>query len=745
MFDLKPNFRSISAALAAVGFFVILSAPASATDYSSAGFTVRDPVIGSGAVNYAASPHFQLISSFGQVNYDLENSASFIDCNGFLYFEGAGPSALTGTPGGCQANFTWTAAAALCGNVITGYRVGTSTTPGGPYAYQNAGNVLTYLKTGLAGGTTYYAVVEALSGTVSLSRSNEVALTAAATGGSCAGGGGGGGGGGGSGGIGTLCGDKICTPNESYATCPTDCPAPPPTPAPAPVCGDGVCTWPETTPTCPADCPAAPSAPACVTDCSQVSYDLFIVDPDGTERHTGTPWVVTTALSAAAVRHSFEDKSLAPGDPANDHNDVVVDVAKSDCRNLKFDVIRVNGAWRHQIWVTIFYKGVRKISLLIAPDSHEAVGMSRTIDAVSEDVCRPAPATRPVETPPGTLMVGDLIKGEQATVYYYGRDGKRHVFPQAKIYKSWFADFSTVKTVPSQQLATIPLGQNVRYRPGSRLIKIVSDPKVYAVAARGLLRWVTTGGVASTLFGLNWPRVVEDISDAFFNDYYVGAPVMAASDFDPLRTLVDSTSIDDDLGLPETAPPLPAGRSAVRPACYATGQFTDLLGVGSTDVQVRPLQELLQCLGFLDKSIKPTGNYGPLTAAAVRAFQLANGIAPADFTSAATLDALNRYVLTPARQTGSTGPAAPAPAAASGCARSIEFTQTLSAGSSNVEVRPLQQLLQCLGFFPQDITPTGNFGAVTEAAVRAFQSANGITPTGTVGPATRAKLNGYGG
>jgi murein L,D-transpeptidase YcbB/YkuD len=53
------------------------------------------------------------------------------------------------------------------------------------------------------------------------------------------------------------------------------------------------------------------------------------------------------------------------------------------------------------------------------------------------------------------------------------------------------------------------------------------------------------------------------------------------------------------------------------------------------------------------------------------------------------------------------------------------------------------QLLQCLGYFPTDVDPTGYFGPVTEAAVRGFQSAYGIDPAGYVGHETRALLNAY--
>ncbi|TSC83769.1 MAG: hypothetical protein G01um101413_909 [Parcubacteria group bacterium Gr01-1014_13] len=69
------------------------------------------------------------------------------------------------------------------------------------------------------------------------------------------------------------------------------------------------------------------------------------------------------------------------------------------------------------------------------------------------------------------------------------------------------------------------------------------------------------------------------------------------------------------------------------------------------------------------------------------------------------------------------------------------FVQNLGPGSKGAEVKKLQARLRELGFFKHP-TDTGLFGAVTKAAVVAFQKAQGFkTAPGSVGPATRAALN----
>lgn len=67
------------------------------------------------------------------------------------------------------------------------------------------------------------------------------------------------------------------------------------------------------------------------------------------------------------------------------------------------------------------------------------------------------------------------------------------------------------------------------------------------------------------------------------------------------------------------------------------------------------------------------------------------------------------------------------------------FTQYLGIGSEGAEVTALQKLLAKLGFYSGSVT--GYYGSLTEAAVKAYQSARGIDAVGFVGPGTRAALN----
>ena len=59
-----------------------------ATDFSSANFTVKDPVVVPGA-GFSTSTSFRLWSSIGQESIGIATTTSFIIKAGFLYFPGA--------------------------------------------------------------------------------------------------------------------------------------------------------------------------------------------------------------------------------------------------------------------------------------------------------------------------------------------------------------------------------------------------------------------------------------------------------------------------------------------------------------------------------------------------------------------------------------------------------------------------------------------------------------------------------
>jgi len=131
---------------------------------------------------------------------------------------------------------------------------------------------------------------------------------------------------------------------------------------------------------------------------------------------------------------------------------------------------------------------------------------------------------KPPEKPP-LCNSGDLIKASGPSVYFCGKDGKRYVFVNERVFYTWYRNFSAVKTITDAVMAEIKIGGNINYKPGVRMVKIQSDPKVYAVARGGLLRWVPSEAAAARLYGSDWNRKIDDVSDAFFFSYRIGPPI----------------------------------------------------------------------------------------------------------------------------------------------------------------------------------------------------------------------------
>lgn len=120
---------------------------------------------------------------------------------------------------------------------------------------------------------------------------------------------------------------------------------------------------------------------------------------------------------------------------------------------------------------------------------------------------------------------GDLIKMDGHPAVYYLNGGKRYVFPNEKTYKTWFSDFSGVITVSQSEMESYPLGGNVTYRPGTRLVKIDTVPTVYAVEPGGVLRSIVSEANAKALYGDNWNKRIDDVPDAFWVNYTIGDPL----------------------------------------------------------------------------------------------------------------------------------------------------------------------------------------------------------------------------
>lgn len=195
-------------------------------------------------------------------------------------------------------------------------------------------------------------------------------------------------------------------------------------------------------------------------------------------------------------------------------------------------------------------------SILVAGDIVEQPIYSGGEPSAPATPSQPESSTTSTSSSTG-IAIGSLIKlacPEEAdvdhpckTVYYYGKDLKRHAFPNSQSFFSWYDNFDSVTSTDEIVMQQIPLGKNVTYRPGKRMVKFQTVDRVYAVSRGGILRWITTETMAKVLYGENWNTRIDDIADTFYTNYTFGNDIAEPSDYDTQNELNLAPTIDDSL------------------------------------------------------------------------------------------------------------------------------------------------------------------------------------------------------
>lgn len=169
--------------------------------------------------------------------------------------------------------------------------------------------------------------------------------------------------------------------------------------------------------------------------------------------------------------------------------------------------------------------------------------------------------------------------------------------------------------------------------------------------------------------------------------------------------------LNSSSALPPRPTPSPTPRGTATPVI----RKDIYLKLGSSGSDVRKMQERLIALGYLSGT--PNGQFDSMTEAAVIAFQNRNTSYSDGIAGQITLEKL--YSSSARKTSTSVG---------------IIGTSIKRGDSNTSMVKRIQQRLKELRYYTGSVD--GAFGASTEAAVKAFQSANRLVPDGKVGPDT---------
>lgn len=201
------------------------------------------------------------------------------------------------------------------------------------------------------------------------------------------------------------------------------------------------------------------------------------------------------------------------------------------------------------------------------------------------------------------------------------------------------------------------------------------------------------------------------------------------------------TSAPNIISSTVSAPP----QATPRPTTKESGDTqtkSSTLKVGSEGSDVKRLQQRLKDLGYYTGSVD--GKFGQGTEQAVRDFQAAHKLTVDGKAGKSTQTTL--YGSNAKKKTASTVTAKPASGTKATPKPSNTSSYTngktdiyLEVGSGNAkQIKIMQNRLIVLGYLSG--TADGEYGATTEAAVKAFQDRNGLYADGKAGPQTLAKL-----
>lgn len=168
-----------------------------------------------------------------------------------------------------------------------------------------------------------------------------------------------------------------------------------------------------------------------------------------------------------------------------------------------------------------------------------------------------------------TVFINALNEGwGSATVWYYGRDGKRYIFPGENIFESWFGAGADkcclVRTVSNEMFNSIPTafvtddqgdihGGKVCFRPDAKIWQVDPpepyDYALFVVAHNCVVRQLASETVAEEIFGPDWENLLDSMPYALFKTYSHGAIIESRMDFDLFLEQSRSMTIDNNQDL----------------------------------------------------------------------------------------------------------------------------------------------------------------------------------------------------
>ena len=251
--------------------------------------------------------------------------------------------------------------------------------------------------------------------------------------------------------------------------------------------------------------------PQCRADFEHVSLEPYLINLENAERgFEEQPRLMR--LSDTETAYVFDQLSWRTDD------DIVIHIERLNHRYYVH--AEATGGYRHEIRMRVVADGTTIGNVSILRDSH-IYERGNSIDLKTfPELCESMRVPH--------VHAGDVFKGSMSeSVYYLDKEKRRHFFLNTGMIESWHLH-DEIETIPQYQLADLPLGLSIGYRPGT-IVRLYGHEEPYLVDHGMRLRLILSV-VREQAFAGDWMDEAPLFDDAYASAYGWGAPIMSVEE-----------------------------------------------------------------------------------------------------------------------------------------------------------------------------------------------------------------------
>jgi hypothetical protein len=120
-----------------------------------------------------------------------------------------------------------------------------------------------------------------------------------------------------------------------------------------------------------------------------------------------------------------------------------------------------------------------------------------------------------------SIAEGSVLYGQDKKYYYFGYDGRLHMFPNEQVYRSWYPTDKELVSVSRGKIEEYAQGEMMCVRPGTYVVTFAGSAKAYLPEPGCRLRPVRSEAEAYVLYGGAWRTRVLELPSTYLLHYDV--------------------------------------------------------------------------------------------------------------------------------------------------------------------------------------------------------------------------------